>query len=262
MSKKHEVAGFRTTIAQAAPTCGDVAANVERAERIISEAQAAGSDCVVFPELYLTGYHIGDDADSLTTQAHEAIESLRQCSEDLVVVMGTPLRGEDGIRNSAVVLDDGTTVGSYDKTHLWGDEPAVFESGHDFPTFETSVGTLGIQICYDVEFPEVSRMLTMNGADTLVTISANMRPCVRDQELYHGTRALENGRAHVLCNRVGEERGVDFFGRSGIVDHRGRRILSLGADIEETSSALVPTDPDRSLAHDYLGDRRPGIYSV
>jgi len=253
---------FRTLVAQTNPTLGDVRDNEATADAIISEAQATDCDLVVFPELFLTGYHIADDADALATEAEAALDRLRSATDDLVVVVGAPVHADDGIRNAAVVLEDGATVGRYDKTHLWGDEPGVFEPGREFPTFETGVGTLGVQICYDVEFPEVSRSLAMNGADTIVTISANMRPCVRDQELYHGTRALENGCPHVLCNRVGEERGVDFFGRSGIVTHRGRRILSLGADVVEASTGHVPLDPDRSQSHDYLGDRQPALYDL
>ena len=161
-----------------------------------------------------------------------------------------------------MVLEDRETKGTYHKTHRYGVENDTFLAGEKFPTIDTDVGTLGVQICYDVEFPEVSRQLTLNGADLLVTISANMRPCIPDQKLYHGTRAIENGRPHLLCNRVGAERGVDFFGNSGIVDFRGRRVLSLGTDRSETIAASVETDPDRTQAHDYLGDRRPDIYGL
>ena len=253
---------FRTLVAQTDPTLGDVSDNEATAESIISEAEALGCDLVVFPELFLTGYHIGDDAEELTSEAEAALERLRRVPKDLVVVIGSPIHSGNSLRNSAVILDNGEIVGSYDKTHLWGNESSTFESGHEFPTFETSAGTLGVQICYDVEFPEVSRSLAMNGAETLVTISANMRPCVRDQELYHGARALENGCPHILCNRVGEERGVDFFGRSGIVNHRGRRVLSLGADVVETSAGRLPFDPDTSQTHDYLNDRQPQLYHL
>lgn len=252
----------RTLVAQTDPALGDVDANEATAEAILSEARATGCDLVVFPELFLTGYHIGDEAASLTTEAEAALDRLRAATTDLVAVIGTPVHGDTGIRNTAVVVDDQELLGRYDKTHLWGVEPDVFEPGHEFPTFDTSAGTLGVQICYDVEFPEVSRSLAMNGAETLVTISANMRPHVKDQELYHGTRALENGCPHVLCNRVGEERGVDFFGRSGIVTHRGRRILALGADTVQTSMGRIPVNPDRSHSHDYLDDRRPDLYEL
>ena len=252
----------RTLVAQTDPVLGDVAANEATAEEILSEARAIGCDLVVFPELFLTGYHIGDDAAALTAHAEAALDRLRAATTDLVVVIGTPVASEPGIRNAAVIIDDETLVGRYDKTHLWGDEPSIFEPGDEFPTFETHAGTIGVQICYDVEFPEVSRSLAMNGADTLVTISANMRPHTRDQELYHGVRALENGCPHVLCNRVGEERGVDFFGESGIVTHRGRRILALGSDVVQASAGRIPADPDRSNTHEYLNDRQPDLYDL
>jgi predicted amidohydrolase len=259
----HDSSTVRTTVAQLDPVLGDVDANRAAVESTLSRARSQDSDLVVFPELFLTGYHIGDDPERLTDEAIRAVEDVRTLTDDLVVVLGTPTRGASGERyNSAVVLQDGETVGTYHKTHLYGGEPELFRPGDRFPTVETTVGTLGVGICYDVEFPEVARHLALNGADLLVTISANMRPCVRDQELYHGTRAIENGRPHVLCNRVGEEHGVDFFGNSGIVDHRGRRVLALGADREETSAASVELDPDRTDAHDYLGDRRSDLYDL
>lgn len=252
----------RVTVAQLAPAVGDVDANRETIESTLAHAQDTESDLVVFPELFLTGYHIGDDLEALTESASEALDSIRSLTDDLVAVVGAPVSEEGEIYNSAVVLQDGSIEGAYHKTHLWGDEPTTFTSGTRFPTFDTAVGTLGIEICYDLEFPEVARQLTLNGADLLITISANMRPCDPDQKLYHGTRALENGRPHVLCNRVGTERGVDFFGNSGIVNYRGQRILSLGADLSDVASASIPTDPDRTHSHDYIGDRRAAIYDL
>lgn len=253
---------IRTTVAQLDPVLGSVEENRDTVAETLTDARSQGSDLVVFPELFLTGYHIGDAPADLTTDATRALEEIRPLTEGLVVVLGMPTFDDGDIYNSAVVLDDGTVTGTYHKTHLYegGGEEEIFEAGSEFPTFDTSVGTLGVEICYDLEFPEVARQLTLNGAETLVSILANMRPCVRDQELFHGTRALENGRPHILCNRVGDERGVDFFGNSGVVDHRGRRILSVGADREETTSASISKQPDRTDAHDYLGDRRGDIY--
>jgi predicted amidohydrolase len=184
----------RTTVAQLDPVLGDVDANRAAVESTLSRARSQDSDLVVFPELFLTGYHIGDEPDRLTEDAIRAVEELRALTDDLVVVLGTPTRGASGERyNSAVVLQNGEIVGTYHKTHLYGGEPELFRPGDRFPTIETAVGTLGVDICYDVEVPEVARRLAMNGADILVTISANMRPCVRDQALYHGARAIENG---------------------------------------------------------------------
>lgn len=249
------------SVAQLDPELGDVAQNYAAVETTIRQAKQAGSDLVVFPELFLTGYHIGPESRKLTEEATDAVADLRSLTDDIVVVLGTPMFGDSNIHNSAVVLSDGNVKGAYHKTHLYGSESETFEPGAELPTFETPVGALGVEICYDVEFPEVARRLVTNGADILITISANMRPCVRDQELYHGTRAIENGVPHVLCNRVGEERGVDFFGKSGIVDFRGRAMLSLGADISVMATGPIRDSATRGKTHDYLGDRRPELYT-
>lgn len=252
----------RAMVAQEDPVRGDVAANLETARSRIEQAKRQDADLLVFPELFLTGYHIDENPEQLTERATAALDELAPLTDGLVVVVGAPTESGGDRYNSAVVVEDGAVTGAYHKTHLFGVEPEVFTPGEEFPVFETDVGSIGVEICYDVEYPEVARQLTLNGADIVVTISANMRPCVRDQELYHGTRAIENGRPHVLCNRVGEERGVDFFGESGIVDRRGRRLLSLGADRTEAASAAIETAPDTSELHDYLGDRRPELYDL
>lgn len=252
----------RVMIAQLDPAHGDVDANRDTVESTLDRARAQDADLVVFPELFLTGYHIDEAPKALTEEATAALEQLEPQTDDLLAIVGAPTASEGALYNSAVLFDDGTRKGTYHKTQLFGSEPEVFTPGEAFPTFETPIGTLGLEICYDVEFPEVARRLALNGADLLVTISANMRPCQRDQELFHGTRALENGVPHVLCNRVGEERGVDFFGESGIVDPRGRTVLSIGADHSETTAATVDVEDAAAVRHDYLDARQPDRYDL
>jgi predicted amidohydrolase len=250
----------RTAIGQLSPVLGDVTKNKEIVVEALHRAKQQEADLVVFPELFLTGYFIEESSTDLTGQAGDAIDDILPHTEELVVVLGTPTSSGGKPYNSAVVLQDGAFCGAYNKTHLYGSESATFRAGDAFPTFETDIGTLGIEICYDLEFPEVARQLTLNGAEFIITISANMRPCRLDQELYQGARALENFCPHVLCNRVGKERDEDFFGESGIVNERGRPILTLGADQSEITSAAIPLDPEFDKTHDYFGDRRSEIY--
>jgi predicted amidohydrolase len=257
-----EPPSVRATIAQLDPARGDVTANKAAVETALSRAKADGSELVVFPELFLSGYHIDENPTEIAREAAQALEEIKRQTQDIVCILGTPVLDDGDIYNSAVVLEDGAIEGTYHKTHLYGVEHDVFTAGDEFPTIETSVGTIGVEICYDLEFPEVARQLALDGAELLITISANMRPHQHDQELYHGTRAIENGVPHVLCNRVGEERGVDFFGGSGIVDRRGQRILSIGADGEETTAATIGTDIDSTHLHDYLDHRRSEIYDL
>lgn len=251
---------IKVMLAQLNPVVGDVAENTKSVIDTLNNAQSQKVDLVVFPELYLTGYYF-DDSEILTERAEEAFETIRPHTEDLVAIIGTPTTGEERPYNSAVIFENGEVIGTYNKTHLYGPEHSTFAAGDALSTFDTQIGTVGVEICYDLEFPEVARQLTLDGAEFLITISANMRPCERDQELYQGTRALENAVPHVLCNRVGQERNDDFFGNSAIVNERGRRIISLGADQAEITTAHIPTDPDLAKMHNYLGDRRPEIYS-
>lgn len=253
---------IRATIAQLDPELGDVAANRETICDTLTAAAAVDTDIVVFPELALTGYHIQDDVEATTARAEAALEEILPYSADMVVVLGTPTPGPDAPYNSAVVLEDGERLGAYEKTHLYGVENPTFANGDAYPTFETHIGTIGVEICYDLEFPEVARQLALNGADLLVTISANMRPCELDQETYHRARALENAIPHILCNRVGMEHGEDYFGASGVVNARGRRVLSLGEDQAVTTTIEIPTGVEFEKSHAYLEDRRPETYSL
>lgn len=251
----------RVRLCQRSPALGDVEANEATVGAAMDRAASDGVDLLVFPELFLTGYHLGDDAGRLTDAAAAALDRLTDRCRDVCVVVGAPVEADGTRYNSAAVLDDGERLGSYHKIHLYGDEPAWFEPGDDLPVFDTSAGRLGIGICFDVEFPEVARGLSLAGAETLVTISANMHPYGRDHATFHAARAMENARPHVLCNRVGEEHGVDFAGASGVLDSRGRRVVAAGEDLSmEVTADLTPGMRGAAETMHYLDERRPGAY--
>jgi len=249
-------------VVQFSPTLGDVAANEGRIADALRAAADDAVDLLAVPELALTGYHVGtDDPERLATDAAAALDRLATVAPEVTAVVGTPVRDDGRLYNSAVVLDGGEVAGRYDKTHLYDAEGTVFAEGDEYPVIETSAGRLGVEICYDVEFPEVARQLALGGAEVVVTISANMRPFGLDQQTYHRARALENVCPHVLCNRVGTERDVDFFGASGIVDERGRRVVTAGEDREMTVTGAVSLAASGSESLQYLADRRPETYT-
>jgi len=246
---------------QEEPVLGDIEHNFQIAETAINNATAHGVDLLVFPELFLTGYSVGTlNTESIVEKSETAIDRLKAASSNITVVIGTVTRKHGTLYNSAVVLDDNERVGTYDKTHLYGDEPSVFGEGSSLPVFDTSVGSIGVQICYDTEFPEVARQLTLAGADILVTPLANMRPFRPDQQVFAAARALENIRPHIVCNRIGHEQGIDFFGASEMIDERGQSILSAGVNtaIELTASVEIHAQGADTL--EYLNNRRPKLY--
>jgi 5-aminopentanamidase len=245
---------------QTQPMLGNVEHNIHIAEQAIEKAISDKIDLLVFPELFLTGYHVGKLEETVVEEAEEAISQLAGAATELTGVIGTVTKNDEKQYNSAAIIDQGEHIGTYHKTHLYGKEGTVFDAGSSFPIFDTSAGSLGVQICYDVEFPEVARQLTLAGAEILVTPLANMRPFQADQQVFGAVRALENIRPHVICNRVGEERGIEFFGASAIVDERGQPLVSAGEDTTIELTATVELQAEGVETLRYLDDRRPEIY--
>lgn len=246
-------------LVQTDPVRGAVEENVDDARTAVERAADDGVDLVVFPELALTGYHLSASEFRDRREAVEdGLERLANVAPDVTVLVGSPTF--DPLRNSAVVLANGGRIGSYHKTHLYAAESDVFEAGEAVDPVETPVGTLGVAICYDLEFPEVARELALGGADVLVTLSANMRPFASYQEVYLRARAMENGIPHLLCNRVGREDDTDFFGASAAVDVRGDFLGTAGEDATTELTVDLDTDERRDESLSYYSDRRPDLY--
>lgn len=251
---------LKALLAQLAPTPGDLAVNVET----VLATLAADDDAqlIVFPELFLCGY-------DLETVARLAIdldgpELGRICcaagEHHRSVVLGLAERLGERPANTAIAIDEhGELAGVYRKTHLFGDEAAAFVAGDRLEPIPLAGRTLGVMICFDVEFPEVGRKLAADGADTLLTIAANMAPFGPDHELASRARALESGLPHLYVNRVGSERGLTFVGLSRSVSAWGRTLAEAG----QTRCALTvevgePGAADARL--DYATQLRPELY--
>jgi predicted amidohydrolase len=228
---------MHVTMAQLAPRPRDVAANVARARELIA---ASTTDLLVLPELFLSGYEL-EDLEPLAVELDGAeLGELREAARDAgtAVVVGAAERVAGGVANSAVCIDaGGELVGVYRKTHLFGEERGAYVAGDELVTVELGGRVLGLMICFDMEFPEVARALASQGADMLVTISANMPPFELDHDVFARARALESGLPHVYVNRVGEEAGVPFSGGSLALDPDARVLAAAGPDEERVVTA-------------------------
>lgn len=254
---------LRVRVVQADPLLGDIARNTERLRGAVDQAQKDEVDLLVFPEMYLSGYQIAhaDPVPSMISRTcRDAIDNLAPHTTGLTVVVGTPLMEDDMLYNAAVILDDGSVHDSYAKTHLYDTETKLFHPGDELPVFSTTVGDLGILICYDCEFPESARALAANGAETLVSIWCNMRPFEEHHQVYARARAMENGIPHVVCNRVGSEGDLDFFGRSQIVNQYGDIIDAAQVDDEAVLTATIEPTMGSHSTLSYLEDRRTDLY--
>jgi predicted amidohydrolase len=187
------------------------------------------------------------------------------------VVCGLLERDGDTLHNAAVTVGPEGLIGTYRKTHLpfLGVDRFVVP-GDELPVYETPLGRIGVEICYDLRFPEVTRTLALKGAD-IVAHPTNFPVAARIQtELITVARAAENRVYLLTANRVGKERRGEFCGWSQIVDPYGKRLAEAG----ETEEALLVADVDIEKARnkDYVipgeyelylfGHRRPELYGA
>lgn len=230
---------------QGAGVPGDLAATVAAAARTAEDAAGAGADLLVFPEGFLTGYHIPDLAVGDLSGVEDALAEVGQAARaaGLALVMGTHLDRPEGLRNAAVAFGpDGSELGRYHKRTLFGGwEKATFRAGAAPCRFEVNGTRVGVLICYDVEFPELVRAEAQAGVDVLVVPTALMAPHARVARQVVPVRALENQIFVGYCNRAGTEPGLTFVGLSTIAGPRGETLAQAGPG-EETDMILAELD--------------------
>jgi len=241
----------------------------------MEEAAGAGAKLVVLPECAIPGY-MYDSAEEALPFAEEIPGPSSEALEHearrlgLHVVCGLLERDGDSLRNAAVFVGPDGLIGTYRKTHLpfLGVDRFVVP-GDELPVYDTPLGRIGVEICYDLRFPEVTRTLALKGAD-LVAHPTNFPLAAKVQtELITRARAAENRIFLLTANRVGKERWAEFCGWSQIVDPTGTRLGEAG----ETEEALVVADVDLDFARrkdliiapgEYemrlFDDRRPELY--
>ena len=248
---------MRIALAQLAPVPGNVGPNVERVREVVATAHA---DVAVFPELYLSGYRVGDRFHRLAlSDGDPTTEALRGIAREhrTTVIVGAPLasterKGE--VHNAALAFLPSEEMFVQVKRYLPTFGP--FEEGILFTATDTSRPVLlgehpvGLEICYDTFFPEVSRQLALAGAELLIVISASPVTSRLLFERLLAARAIENAFPVVFVNRVGVEDGIVFGGGSGAWDVRGEPLALSPVELpsigNEESLSTVEIDPSES----------------
>ena len=272
---------FVAACVQIAIAPNDVGANIKKGimwlEKAVSEHEA---ELVVFPETVTTGYETNLTPEELWDLVDEApgriTHDIQAAAKNLGVHVVWPTyrrAGERGaVYNSAILIGpDGEIIGIYDKTH-----PAPWERtdgggwvkvGTRADVFETALGTIGMIICYDGDFPELSRLLAVKGAEIIVRASALQR----SYEIWHITnaaRAYDNHVYVVASNLVGPDACDNYgFGHSMIINPIAWR-LAQARGTEEIISARLDPDPMRYITFgskslqtfDHLEDRNLKLY--
>jgi len=230
-------------LAQISCKSGDKKHNINKMINHVKKAKKKNADLIIFPELSLTGYIVRDLIYELAEPINGASTSILEDvakKEGIYVVFGLVERSKKAhavLYNTAVLLGPEGFIGKYQKmylpTHSVFEEKRYFRPGYQAPVFDTDIGKVGLMICYDVFFPEVSRMLRLNGSQLIICISAS--PAVRRKffEVLTVARAMENTTYMAYVNLVGIEDGLQFFGGSRLIAPEGSIISQAKYDEED-----------------------------
>jgi predicted amidohydrolase len=256
---------YRVAAVQMTPRLADVPANVDAVLGRFDEATGQGARLVVFPECALTGYgfHSKDEAwpyaESVPGPSLDRLATA--CARaDAFMVVGFLERDRDRLFNACALLGPLGVVGSYRKLHLpyLGVDRFTDPGDRPFAVHDAGGLRVGLIICYDGSFPESGRVLTLLGADVLVLPTNWPTHSERAAEVMMATRALENVVYAVACNRVGEERGFQFIGRSSISGTAGETLAFASPDREE----ILYADVDVGRARNKRQVRVPGLHEI
>ena len=230
-------------LAQISSERGNKKENLTRIEELIIQAKEQAADLVIFPELSLTGYVVKDQfyelAETIPGPSTRRIEDLARKTR-INVVFGMPELSEKTgatMYNTAVFIGPEGIIGKYHKmylpTHSVFEEKRYFRPGYQTAAFDTPIGKIGLCICYDLFFPEVTRLTRLAGAQLIVCISAS--PSVRRSyfEILTAARALENTSFLAYVNLVGVEDGLQFWGGSRLISPTGDIIARAKYDEED-----------------------------
>jgi predicted amidohydrolase len=256
----------KIAVCQESGPAGDVAGAIARIRHRALTAAAAKAALAIFPEMYLTGYNIGDAVFSLAEPADgpsaAAVDTIAR-DTGVSILYGYPERSGDRVFNSTRLVHPGRgALANYRKTHLYGgEEKRLFAPGDDLVLADLDGLKVGLLICYDVEFPEAVRALALAGAELIAVPTALIQPFDIAARTLVPARAFENQVYVAYAGLCGREGNLSYCGLSCIVGPDGRDLARAG-----TEPALLIADIDSSAitdgrqANPYLADRRPELY--
>ena len=267
--------------AQFAVVPNDIPTNLYRCVYFLRRAvEDTGAKLLVFPESITTGFNPAlkaRDLWELLPRTETMLTPVQQICKELKIhcVLPTYERGSKPgiVYNSAFLIDSrGRTLGVYRKTHLFPTERLSNKGwttpGHRYPVFRTEIGTIGMHLCYDGDFPEISRILAVKGATILCRPAALMRN-FEIWEASNKMRAYENHVYHVAVNAIGSDAAhTTYFGHSMIVSPIAQT-LALGRAVDDLIYAEMDPNPlqrvsygsDAPMLFDHLEDRNVKGYT-
>lgn len=265
--------------------------NIENLLNNISDCAKKGANLIILPELHNTVYFCQTENvkhfDLAESIPGPSTDKFSKISKDLGIVIVSSLfekRGAGIYHNTAVILDNGKIAGKYRKMHI-PDDPGYYEKFYftpgdlGFEPIDTSLGKLGVLVCWDQWFPEAARLMALKGAEILIyptaigwDITDNMEEQQTQLDSWiniQRSHAIANGLYVISANRIGYEidpsmqtKGIDFWGNSFVCGPQGDLIYT--ASVFEEENPVIVIDKSRieatRRAWQFFRDRRIDSY--
>ena len=273
------------------PCNEDSTTNLDFSIAKIEQAATVNADLVVLPELHLGPYfcqnedfHHFDLAQPIPGPTTEILSAVAKRLNIVIVSTIFEKRAPGLYHNTAVVFDkDGSIAGKYRKMHI-PDDPGFYEKYYftpgdlGFKPIPTSIGVLGVLVCWDQWFPEAARLMALAGAELLIYPTAiGWDPLDTEEEqqrqlnawiTIQRAHAVANGLPVVACNRIGfeqapdSEQGIRFWGNSFIAGPQGEIIKQAGSSEVELLTCSIENSRSERVRQiwPYLRDRRIDAY--
>jgi predicted amidohydrolase len=255
--------------------------NLSHALHLTQQAVKSGANLIVLPELATTGYAFASREEAFAhaepIPSGPTMKRLCDFAQQHRIYLAAGLAEREGVKlyDTAVLVGPDGFIGKYRKAHLWNQEKLWFTPGDlGFPVFDTPIGRIGLLICWDIWFPEVPRILALQGADIICSLNNWVwtPPPLFDASGKCMASYLTITAAHVnnvfiaAANRIGTDRGERFLGCSLIAGTNGWPISDVASAEEET---ILYADVDLMAArsapiwnslNDLPRDRRSDLY--
>jgi N-carbamoylputrescine amidase len=252
---------------------GKIEENLENVRRWAGQLSRQGAQLICFPEMGLSGYDrtpaIHDYCLSVPGPATDELAAIA-VRYGVTLLVGLAEVDEEGRRFiSQVIVGPEGLVGVYRKTHLNRPEQEIFRAGDDIGVFQLDGCTVGVQLCYDAHYPELSTLQALAGAEILCVASASPRddpPAKRERMLrYLPARAYDNSCYLLACNLVGTgAQGQSFGGVALIISPKGELLAEAVGWTEGAAVARLPGGEIERLRRTkmgyFLAHRRPDLY--
>lgn len=256
---------MKISFAQFSPVHGDTVATTNLVAEKAREAASSGSRLLAFPECFLTGGSF-DDRESLRMAAINIdrgdLEPILAAARDtgiLIVVGFYQIKGAQAYNTAALIGPEGI-IGLHHKMHLpfmIGDRFVDIPENSAPSVFDTPIGRIGLAICYEVRFPEVTRTLALEGAELIVLPAAWPEAARILPDLFTTVRAAENFVFLLASNRNDVDEGMAFMGSSHVIGPDGQEIINAGI-----ADGIFSVDIEMEHARVKSIIREPGVYEV